>query len=301
MTEQHKRLAGLIDKYVGMDGIHATAIPRLHLIRATAPTDPILAPYEPAVCIVAQGEKQAVLGGEVLAYDPAKFLVVSADVPVVCRITKASPAAPYLCIRLDLDLAALGAMMLEFGIEPARGAAPGPALALSQATPDLIDAAARLVKLLADPKDARALAPLAEREILYRLLTGEQGDKIRQIAVSDSKLAQVTRAIGWIKRNFAEPFRIETVAAEARMSPSALHHHFKAVTAMSPLQYQKQLRLQEARRLMLSESLDAANAAHRVGYESPSQFSREYSRIFGAPPVRDVARLKAGPAAALGA
>ncbi|MEQ8936897.1 MAG: AraC family transcriptional regulator, partial [Amphiplicatus sp.] len=274
---------------------------RLQLIRVSTPTEPVIAPYEPAVCIVAQGEKQAILGDALLTYDPAKFLVVSADVPVLCNITRASPAAPYLCLRLDLDLAALGAMMLELGIEPARGDAPGPALALSAATPELIDSATRLVKLLGDPKDARALAPLVEREILYRLLTGEQGNKIRQIAVSDSKLAQVTRAIGWIKKNFAEPFRIEMVAAEARMSASALHQHFKAVTAMSPLQYQKQRRLQEARRLILWESLDAANAAHRVGYESPSQFSREYARVFGAPPLRDVARLKAAPEPAFGA
>ncbi|GAB4527658.1 MAG: AraC family transcriptional regulator [Amphiplicatus sp.] len=297
----HAELAAMIDKYASSDGVHATPIPRLHLIRATAPTEPVIAPYEPAVCIVAQGEKQAILGDAALAYDPAKYLVVSADVPVICHITKASPAAPYLCLRLDLDLASLGAMMLEFGVEPARGDAPGPALTLSAATPELIDAAARLVALLGHPRDARALAPLVEREILYRLMTGEQADKIRQIAVSDSKLAQISRAIGWIKRNYAKPLRIETIAAEARMSPSGLYQHFKAVTGMSPLQYQKQLRLQEARRLLLQDSLDAASAGHRVGYESPSQFSREYARAFGAPPMRDIERLKKAQAPMLGA
>lgn len=299
--KRHAELAAAIDRYANSDGVHATSIPRLHLIRASAPTEPVIAPYEPALCIVAQGEKQAILGDAALAYDPAKYLVVSADVPVFCQITKASPAAPYLCLRLDLDLASLGAMMLEFGIEPARGAAPGPALALSAATPELIDAAARLVALLGHPRDARALAPLVEREILYRLMTGEQADKIRQIAVSDSKLAQVNRAIGWIKRNYAKPLRIETIAAEARMSPSSLYQHFRAVTGMSPLQYQKQLRLQEARRLLLLDSLDAASAGHRVGYESPSQFSREYARAFGAPPMRDIGRLKKGQTPMLGA
>lgn len=298
---RHDALAAAIDAHAKTDGVHATPIPRLHLIRSTTLTEPVVVPYEPAVCIVAQGEKRALLGDEMLAYDAAKFLVVSADVPAVCHITKASAQEPYLCLRLDLDLATLGAMMLEFGIEPARGDAPGPALSLSAATPELIAAALRLVGLLSSPEDILALAPLAEREILYRLLTGDQADKMRQIAVADSKLAQVTRAIGWIKRHYAEPFRIEKVAAEARMSPSALYQHFKTVTAMSPLQYQKQLRLQEARRLILSESLDAANAAHRVGYESPSQFSREYKRVFGAPPMRDIAHLKAAPLSSFGA
>lgn len=297
----HDDLARLIDRYAGADGVHATPLPRLQLIRASAPTEPIIAPYEPALCIVAQGEKQAILGAQTLRYDPAKFLVVSADVPVICHISKASAAAPYLCLKLDLDLAALSAMMLEFGVEPARGDAPGPALALSVATPEMIDAAGRLVALTGDPQAARALAPLAEREILYRLMTGEQGDKIRQIAVSDSKLAQVSRAIRWIKQHFNKPFSIETVAAEARMSPSALHQHFKAVTSMSPLQYQKRLRLQEARRLMLLESLDAASAGHRVGYESASQFSREYARAFGAPPMRDIERMRSGAAPMFGA
>lgn len=297
----HDDLARLIDRYAGADGVHATPLPRLQLIRASAPTEPMIAPYEPALCIVAQGEKQAILGAQTLRYDPAKFLVVSADVPVICHISKASAAAPYLCLKLDLDLAALSAMMLEFGVEPARGDAPGPALALSVATPEMIDAAGRLVALTGDPQAARALAPLAEREILYRLMTGEQGDKIRQIAVSDSKLAQVSRAIRWIKQHFNKPFSIETVAAEARMSPSALHQHFKAVTSMSPLQYQKRLRLQEARRLMLLESLDAASAGHRVGYESASQFSREYARAFGAPPMRDIERMRSGAAPMFGA
>jgi AraC-like DNA-binding protein len=158
--------------------------------------------------------------------------------------------------------------------------------------PPLLDALIRLARLLETPNDIPILAPLVEREILYRLLTGEYGGRLRQIATADHRLVAVNRAISWLRQNYASPFRIETVAREARMSPSALHHSFKSVTAMSPLQYQKQIRLQEARQLMLGQAMDAATASHHVGYESPSQFSREYSRLFGAPPSRDIARLK---------
>lgn len=168
----------------------------------------------------------------------------------------------------------------------------GPGMAVNPMDPQLLDAVIRLLRLLDSPHDIPILAPLVEREILYRLLSSEHGARLRQIALADHRLESVNRAISWLKRNYAEPFRIETVAREARMSASALHHHFKTVTAMSPLQYQKQIRLQEARRLMLAQAMDAATASHSVGYESPSQFSREYSRMFGAPPSRDIARLK---------
>ena len=290
-----RELARLIEQFTGSDGVHATAIPRVVLIRSSQPTEEIHAVQEPAVCIVAQGRKRVVAGRSVLEYDPAKYLVASVDVPIVGQIVEATPAAPYLCLRLDLDPAAVGALMLEAGIGRGDSDQPGPGLSLSEVTPELLDSAVRLVRLLAAPRDIPILAPLAERETLYRLLNGEQGEKLRQIAFAESKLQQVNRAIGWIKRNFREPFSIEAVAAEARMSASTLHDHFKAVTSMSPLQYQKQLRLQEARRLILSQSLDAAVAGHAVGYESPSQFSREYKRTFGAPPARDIARLRASP------
>ena len=288
-------LACLIEQYAEEDGVHATAIPRLFLIRSSRPTEPIHAVHEPAVCFVAQGRKQVMVGQSVYVYDSAKYLVVSVDVPVVGQILEASAEAPYLCLRLDLDPAAIGALMLEAELPGAGSEPPGQALSLSSITAELLDAAIRLVRLLATPRDVPILAPLAEREILYRLLFGDQTSKLRQIALGESKLQQINRAIGWIKTNFREPFSIETVASEARMSPSTLHEHFKAVTSMSPLQYQKQLRLQEARRLILSQSIDAAMAGHSVGYESPSQFSREYRRTFGAPPARDVARLRASP------
>jgi AraC-like DNA-binding protein len=295
LTTAARELARLIEQFTGSDGVHATAIPRVVLIRSSQPTEEIHAVQEPAVCIVAQGRKRVVAGRSVLEYDPAKYLVASVDVPIVGQIVEATPVAPYLCLRLDLDPAAIGALMLEAGIGRGDSDQPGPGLSLSEVTPELLDSAVRLVRLLAAPRDIPILAPLAERETLYRLLNGEQGEKLRQIAFAESKLQQVNRAIGWIKRNFREPFSIEAVAAEARMSASTLHEHFRAVTSMSPLQYQKQLRLQEARRLILSQSLDAAVAGHAVGYESPSQFSREYKRTFGAPPARDIARLRASP------
>ncbi|ATQ43764.1 AraC family transcriptional regulator [Caulobacter mirabilis] len=293
------QLATLIDRYTTDlgDGVHATPIPRLFLIRTSAPSLPLHVLHEPAVCIIAQGRKQVLLGERVYVYDSAKFLVISVDVPVVGQVTDASPDAPYLCLRLDLAPAAIGALMMEAGLNASGAAAPGSSLGLSPTTPALADAAARLVALLEEPRDAAVLAPLVEREILWRLLTGDQGDRLMQIAIGESRLQQVNRAIGWIKAHYARPFSIETVAREARMSPSALHAHFRAVTAMSPLQYQKQLRLQEARRLILAQTLDAASAGHAVGYDSPSQFSREYSRLFGAPPLRDAARLRAAPEA----
>jgi AraC-like DNA-binding protein len=291
-----EELAGLIEQFTADDGVHQTAVPRLVLIRTAYPTAQIHAVQQPAVCIVARGRKRVMAGQQVFEYDPAKYLIASVDVPIIGQVIEASPEAPYLCLRLDLDPAAMGALMLEADMRRMDGEQPGPALSLSSVTPELLDSAIRLVRLLGNPRDIPILAPLAEREILYRLLTGEQAPRLRQIAFAESKLQQVNRAISWIKANFREPFSIEAVATEARMSPSTLHEHFRAVTSMSPLQYQKQLRLQEARRLILSQSLDAAVAGHAVGYDSPSQFSREYKRVFGEPPARDIARLRASPA-----
>jgi AraC-like DNA-binding protein len=291
-----EELAGLIEQFTADDGVHQTAVPRLVLIRTAYPTAQIHAVQQPAVCIVARGRKRVMAGQQVFEYDPAKYLIASVDVPIIGQVIEASPEAPYLCLRLDLDPAAMGALMLEADMRLMDGEQPGPALSLSSVTPELLDSAIRLVRLLGNPRDIPILAPLAEREILYRLLTGEQAPRLRQIAFAESKLQQVNRAISWIKANFREPFSIEAVATEARMSPSTLHEHFRAVTSMSPLQYQKQLRLQEARRLILSQSLDAAVAGHAVGYDSPSQFSREYKRVFGEPPARDIARLRASPA-----
>jgi AraC-like DNA-binding protein len=290
-------LAGLIERssdHLG-DGMHATAIPNVFLIRSSQPTEPLHGLQQPAVCIVAQGRKQVMAGRAMLVYDPAHYLVAAVEVPVIGQILEASAAKPYLCLRLDLDPSAIAALMMEAPTGGDDGGSPGASLAISRVTPPLLDAAVRLLRLLETPDDIAVLAPLAEREILYRLLTGEQASRLRQIAIAESRTQQVARAIGWIKANFRAPFSIEALAAHAHMSPSTLHTHFKAVTAMSPLQYQKQIRLQEARRLILSQSLDAAVAGHSVGYDSPSQFSREYKRLFGAPPARDIARLRMSP------
>ncbi|MCY1043658.1 AraC family transcriptional regulator [Corallococcus sp. bb12-1] len=285
-------LATLVKRHAPTDGLHATAIPRLVLIRASEPTLPLHALHAPALCIVAQGRKQVLLAGESYVYGPDQCLVASVDLPVTGQVVEATSARPYLCFRLDLEPGQLGALMMEARLEaPAsRGRVRG--LALGPVGAPLLDATARLVRLLDTPRDIPVLAPLVIREILYRLLSGENSARLRQIALADSRLESVTRAIHWLKAHYTAPLRIERLARTVHMSPSALHHHFKSVTAMSPLQYQKQLRLQEARRLMLAQAMDAAMAGHSVGYESSSQFSREYSRLFGAPPSRDIARLR---------
>lgn len=297
--DQQTEFAQLIDQYAKGDGITATALPRVAVIKATKPSEPIHGVHQPALCILAQGRKQVILGDKIFFYDATQYLVATVDVPVVGQVIEATPEKPYLCFRLNLDPAMISTLIMETGLDNAGLVAanqnPGSSLSLSVVTPELLDACIRLLRLLANPRDLPILAPLAEREILYRLLTGADEARLRQIAQADSKLHQINRAIGWIKQHFTEPFSIETLASEARMSASALHHHFKSVTAMSPLQYQKQLRLQEARRLILLQGSDAATAGHQVGYESPSQFSREYSRLFGAPPLRDAARLKSTP------
>jgi AraC-like DNA-binding protein len=292
MADIHE-LAQLIEQYTGTDGIHTTAIPRLILYRASQIEEPMHAIYEPAVCVVAQGRKQAIAGEDVYVYDAEKYLLVSVGVPAVGRILKASPDEPFLCLALGLDPAAIAALMLESEMQRAGREQPEAALAVSTLDPQLLDACFRLLALLESPRDIPILAPLAEKEILYRLLRGDQAARMGQIACAESRLHDVNRAINWIKRNFRMAFSVETVASEARMSPSALHQYFKTVTGTSPLQFQKHIRLLEARRLMLSQAMDAAVAAHTVGYESPSQFSREYRRLFGAPPLRDIAQLKA--------
>ncbi|MBD2681099.1 MULTISPECIES: AraC family transcriptional regulator [Nostoc] len=293
ITKQHSELAALIAQNSKGDGVHATAIERLFLIRSSEPTAPLHALHEPALCIVAQGKKQVMLANNLYVYGQDRCLVVSIDLPVVGQVIEATPTVPYLCLRLDLDPGELSTLMMEAKLDATANQQP-PGLSLSPVSPQLLDAAIRLLRLLQTPEDIAILAPLVVREILYRLLSGEQSARLRQIALADKHLQGISRAINWLKWNYEKPFRIEAIAREACMSPSSLHHHFKSVTAMSPLQYQKQLRLQQARRLMLGQGMDAATASHHVGYESPSQFSREYSRLFGAPPLRDIARLKSG-------
>ncbi len=272
----------------------ATAIPRLTLMRSDAPTVPAGSIHRPVLCIIAQGRKRVILGDKLFEYDAAKYLIVSVDLPVTGEVCEATPARPYLALSLALDQTTLASLLLDMAEDvPASDGVTG--LAVRSLTPDLLDPVARLLHLLDRPCDIAMLAPMAEREILYRLLRGQEGALLRQIALTDSRLSRINRAIGWIRGNFAQSFRVEILAEEAGMSPSSFHRHFKAVTTMSPLQYQKQVRLQEARRLLLSHHQNASGIGFTVGYESPSQFSREYSRLFGVPPARDAARLRELP------
>lgn len=283
-------LAALLARHIPKTGMVSTRVPRLSLFRADAPTMPLPAVYDASLCLIAQGAKRVSLGGESFDYDAAHYLLVSVDLPLVGHVIQADPDAPYLCCKIDIDQAALADLILAEGSRAPK--ADLPALAVYRSDDDLIDATWRLVRLLNDPDSIPALAPLIEREILYRLLTGPHGPALRFMAVAESHLNQVSRAIATIRTAFDQPLRIADIAAAAGMSTSSLHEHFKAVTKMTPLAYQKQLRLQEARRLMLSGNSTAGSAGFAVGYESPSQFNREYARLFGAPPRRDIARLQ---------
>ncbi len=291
------QLAAVIDRHVSGTGICTTAMPHVSLIRAYQPSTPTPAVYEASLCLIAQGSKRVSIGEHSVVYDAAHYLLVSVDLPLVGHVIDASPDKPYLCCKIDLDPAMLADLMVSEGGAVQRTDLP--VLGLYPGDPDLIDAACRLVGLLDRPETIGALAPLIEREILYRLLTGPHGPMLRHVATAGSHLNQVSRAIAAIRRRFDAPIRIDEVAAEAGMSASSLHAHFKAITHLTPLEYQKQLRLQEARRLMLVGSATASAAGFTVGYESPSQFSREYRRLFGAPPRLDIERLHAASAASM--
>jgi AraC-like DNA-binding protein len=277
------------------DGLHDTALPWLRLIRANAPAQPLPALYEPGLVLVLQGRKQARLGDTLLNYDALHCLLVSMTMLPRGRVVEASPERPYLCLRLSCETQALADLLLEMDAPPAE-AAQGPGapagLNLAPVTAPLLGAALRLLQLLDTPQDLRTLAPLIRREMFYRLLTGPLGPRLRALAGSDGATQRVVRVIDQLTRRFAEPLRIDELAGLAHMSRSTLHQRFKQLTTLSPMQYQKQLRLQHARRLMLGDGLDATSAAHQVGYESPSQFSREYRRYFGAPPRSDIAQMR---------
>ena len=291
---EHSRgeLAERIARGARTPGCHATAIGGLHLVRYEECVQSFPALVQPALCILAKGSKEVRLGEERYVYDPLNFLVVSVAMPISGRILDATKEDPSLSLRLDIDPDEINAIIAEAGAMgvPSRPTQRG--LYVEQMDTAFLDAVLRLVCLLETPRDIAVLAPLVRREILYRLLGGQQGHRLYEIAVAHSQTHRVSQAVAWINRHFQHSLRIEDLAREVNLSVSTLHHRFKAVTSMSPLQYQKQLRLQEARRLMLSEDLDASAAGYRVGYESASQFSREYSRHFGAPPLRDLARLR---------
>ncbi|MCR8717229.1 AraC family transcriptional regulator [Pseudomonas syringae] len=281
----------LITRRFTAPGVYETAIAPLHVIRCDAPSELIHAVHRPALCLIVQGRKALGLGDEQYVYDSLSYLVVAVTVPVSGRVIEASADAPYLCIRLDFDPVQIAQLIADAPLggvpdEPQRG------LFLDHIDQPLLETVLRLVRLLDTPRDIGMLAPLALRELYYRLLRGNNGRRLYEIAVGDSQTQRVTRAVNWLNAHYAEPLRIDELARVANLGNSTLHHRFKALTAMSPLQYQKQLRLQEARRLMINEGLDVSSACYRVGYESPSQFSREYSRQFGCPPSTDVSGVR---------
>ncbi|MEH2328701.1 AraC family transcriptional regulator [Nostoc sp.] len=264
----------------------------LHFNRSSSPAEPCHSVSVPAFCVIAQGSKEVFLGNDRYQYDPMHYLLATVELPIVSQILEASKAQPYLSLRLDLDPTLVGSVMVEAGYPSAQSRANVKAIDVSLLDVPLLDAVVRLVRLLDTPAEARFLMPLVTREIIYRLLMGEQGSRLRHIVVLGGYTHHIARAVARLHKDFKEPLRIESIARDFGMSVSGFHHHFKSVTAMSPLQFQKQLRLQEARRLMLGQNLDATSAAYRVGYDDASHFNREYKRLFGAPPMRDVERLR---------
>lgn len=287
-----RELVETIARLTGTQGVKATSMQALTLVRRDAPTSTTSYMHEPSICLIAQGAKRVLLGDETYVYDAHRFLLASVDLPIVAQVLEASPKKPYLGLMLKLDPRDVAQLMADSSLPPPRTQQESRGMAVGELSESLLCAFLRLLDLLEEPEHIPILAPLVQREILYRLLVGPQGARLRQIGAAGCRSHQIARAIDWLKANFSRPLRIDDLATQVRMSTSAFHHHFRALTAMSPLQYQKWLRLHEARKLMLTERLDAANAAFRVGYESPSQFSREYSRLFGAPPLRDIKNLQ---------
>lgn len=264
----------------------------LWALRETKPTIPLPALYTPMLCVIAQGSKQILLGDERYVYDTGRFLLNSIAVPAAGGVLEATPLRPCLWVMVELDPALVASVVVEAGLSRPIPSAPLRTMEASPIDRPTLDAVVRLARLFDSPGDAGFLVPLALREVIYRLLTGDQAPRLHQIASQGSGTNRVVRAIEWLRDNYTKPLAIDTLARESGMSASALHHHFKDVTAMSPLQFQKQLRLQEAKRLMMGEGLDAASAGIRVGYEDPSYFSREYRRFFGDPPRRHVMRTR---------
>jgi AraC-like DNA-binding protein len=287
-------LSALTSRHSAGDGMHPTAVAGLTCIRLSEPHLQLPHVYQPCVCVIVQGTKQVLLEEEIHRYTPSQFLAVSVDMPLLGQVTEASASKPYLCLAIDIDARQIADLIAQSGDaswsrrETARGVFVGELDAAMRET------VLRLARLLDTPRDIPVLAPLAMREFHYRLLQGPYGSAIAQMAIAGSNTHKIAQILRRIKTQLATPIQVEELASMANMSPSSFHQHFKAVTAMSPVQYQKKLRLTEARQLLLAESADASSAAYRVGYQSVSQFSREYARMFGAPPMRDVEGIRAG-------
>jgi AraC-like DNA-binding protein len=289
---QHHMLAQNIERWTKEQEGCETAIPELTFFRRNTPTQPDICLVEPSVVLVAQGVKQMFVGGEPYRYDPSRFLITSLDIPAHSQVVQATRNDPCLGLTMKLDLRVMAELIAQHGLVPPPEQASSKGMVVSTLTPAILKPFERLVELLDEPSAVPVLAPLIQREIHYRLLMGDQATRLWQILAVGSQSHRIARSINWLKVNYASPLRVEELAARVQMSPSTFHQHFRELTTMSPLQYQKWLRLNEARRLMLKNHLDAATAAFQVGYESPSQFSREYNRLFGAPPKRDIEHFR---------
>lgn len=267
-------------------------LPGISLARRSAPQEPLHGLFKPTLCVIAQGSKEVLLGESRYRYDPLHYLLVTVDLPTVTQVVEASKEQPYLSFSMELSPNLVSSVMVELGYKADPERTLAKAIDVSPLDESLLDAVVRLVRGIDSPIEARILSPLISREIIYRLLMGDQGGRLRHIAMVGGYASDIAKAVEWLRSNFDQPIRVEELAQELGMSVSGLHRHFKAVTAMSPLQFQKQLRLLEARRLMLSEDLDAASAAYRVGYNDAAHFNREYKSVFGSPPMRDVQQLR---------
>ena len=287
-----EELGALIAKYSDGDGMHKAAVPGLHCIRLSQPHLQLPHVYQPSICVIVQGAKQVLLEDEIYRYAPPQFLGVSVDLPLLGQVTEASAAKPYLCLAVDIDARQIADLITQSGDAGWSRGETSRGLFVGDLDAALLDATLRLARLLDTPRDIPVLAPLVMREFHYRLLASPYGPAIAQMAIAGSNTHKISQIIRRIKTQLASPIHVEELASMAHMSSSSFHQHFKAVTAMSPVQYQKKLRLTEARHLLLAEKSDAASAAYRVGYQSVSQFSREYARMFGAPPIKDVTKVR---------
>ncbi|EMN7342085.1 AraC family transcriptional regulator N-terminal domain-containing protein [Vibrio parahaemolyticus] len=287
-----QKLAKLIDRWTGDANQYDTPISGLRFSRWTTPTPPTSYTHNPSICLIAQGRKRVLLGEESFIYDANHFLISSIDLPIIANIIEASEEQPYLGLIMELDLTEISQLIVDSELAFTQSKEAQKGIAVGELSESLLDAFVRLAELLDEGQNIKILAPIIKREIFYRLLMSEQGTRLHQIVTAGSHSHQIAKAIDWLKNNFVKPLSVGDLASYTGMSKSSFYTHFRSMTSMTPLQFQKKLRLSEARRLMLTENLDAMAATFKVGYESPSQFSREYSRLFGAPPSKDIKSLR---------